>query len=125
MRPVVALLRVPQSEVSKYGIVEAKQAGERLYELTGMVEKPAPEKAPSDFAIIGRYVLTPEIFDLHQRRASRAPAAKSSSPMRCSRWRSGARLYGYEFEGTRYDLGDRVGYITAQIGLRLETSGGR
>ena len=69
--PVVALLKVPHSEVSKYGIVEVKQAGDRLYELTGMVEKPPPEKAPSDFAIIGRYVLTPEIFDLIKDRQAR------------------------------------------------------
>ena len=62
--PVVALLKVARSEMSKYGIVDAKAAGDRLYELHGMVEKPPPEKAPSDFAIMGRYVLTPDIFDL-------------------------------------------------------------
>ena len=53
-----------RSEISKYGIVDAKAAGNRTYELRGMVEKPAPEKAPSEFAIMGRYVLTPDIFEL-------------------------------------------------------------
>src|SRR5271156_1735072 len=62
--PVVSLLRVARSELSKYGIVDAVAAGERTYELRGMVEKPAPEKAPSEFAIMGRYVLTPDIFEL-------------------------------------------------------------
>ena len=62
--PVVALLKVARSEISKYGIVDAKAAGERTYELRGMVEKPPPEKAPSEFAIMGRYVLTPDIFEL-------------------------------------------------------------
>ena len=60
--PVVALLKVERSEISKYGIVDAIAAGNRTYELRGMVEKPAPENAPSDFAIMGRYVLTPDIF---------------------------------------------------------------
>jgi UTP--glucose-1-phosphate uridylyltransferase len=117
--PVVALLKVPHSEVSKYGIVEAKQAGERLYELSGMVEKPAPEKAPSDFAIIGRYVLTPEIFDLIK---DSKPGAGGEIQLTDALLALAKRrkIYGYEFEGTRYDLGDRVGYITAQIGFGLK-----
>jgi UTP--glucose-1-phosphate uridylyltransferase len=116
--PVVALLRVARSEISKYGIVEAKPAGERLFELTGMIEKPAPDKAPSDLAIMGRYVLTPEIFDLL---AQGKPGAGgeiqlTDALMALSRRR---KLYGYEFEGVRYDLGDRLGFITAQVGFGL------
>jgi UTP--glucose-1-phosphate uridylyltransferase len=116
--PVVALLKVARGEISKYGIVAAKPAGERLFELTGMVEKPAPEKAPSDLAIMGRYVLTPEIFDLL---AEGKPGAGgeiqlTDALMALSRRR---KLYGYEFEGVRYDLGDRIGFITAQVGFGL------
>ena len=117
--PVVALLRVPPSEVSKYGIVEAKQAGNRLYELTGMIEKPAPEKAPSEFAIIGRYVLTPEIFELI--RGSKPGAGGeiqlTDALLALAKQR---KIYGYEFEGTRYDLGDRAGFIMAQVGFGLK-----
>ena len=117
--PVVALLRVPHSEVSKYGIVVAKPSGERLYELTGMIEKPAPDKAPSDFAIMGRYVLTPEIFDYLE---DGKPGAGGEIQLTDGLLELAKRrkLYGYEFEGTRYDLGDRVGYITAQIGFGLK-----
>jgi UTP--glucose-1-phosphate uridylyltransferase len=117
--PVVALLKVPHSEVSKYGIVIAKPAGERLYELTGMVEKPAPDKAPSDFAIMGRYVLTPEIFDYlkHGKPGAGGEIQLTDGLLELAQRR---KLYGYEFEGTRYDLGDRVGYITAQIGFGLK-----
>ena len=117
--PVVALLKVPHSEVSKYGIVDAKQAGDRLYELKGMVEKPTPEKAPSDFAIIGRYVLTPEIFDLIE---DSKPGAGGEIQLTDALLALAKRrkIYGYEFEGTRYDLGDRVGFITAQIGFGLK-----
>jgi UTP--glucose-1-phosphate uridylyltransferase len=117
--PVVALLKVARSEISKYGIVDAKAAGERLFELRGMVEKPAPEKAPSDFAIMGRYVLTPEIYDLL---AEGKPGAGgeiqlTDALMALAQRR---RIFGYEFEGIRYDLGDRVGFISAQIGFGLK-----
>jgi UTP--glucose-1-phosphate uridylyltransferase len=117
--PVVALLKVPHSEVSKYGIVVAEPAGERLYHLTGMVEKPAPENAPSDFAIMGRYVLTPDIFDLLK---AGKPGAGGEIQLTDALLALAQRrkLYGYEFEGTRYDLGDRVGFITAQIGFGLK-----
>jgi len=117
--PVVALLRVAGGEIPKYGIVEAKAAGDRLFELRGMVEKPPIEKAPSDLAIMGRYVLTPEIFALL---ASARPGAGgeiqlTDGLMALARRR---KLYGFEFEGIRYDLGDRAGYITAQIGFGLK-----
>lgn len=117
--PVVALMRVAHHDVSKYGIVAAKPAGDRLYELTGMVEKPAPENAPSDFAIIGRYVLTPDIFPLlaHAKPGAGGEIQLTDALLGLAKTR---KIYGYEFEGTRYDLGDRLGYITAQIGFGLK-----
>jgi UTP--glucose-1-phosphate uridylyltransferase len=117
--PTVALLRVPRSEIPKYGIVSVRAAGEKLYELTGMVEKPAIEKAPSDFAILGRYILTPDIFELL---ANGKPGVGGEIQLTdgllalCQR----RKLYGYEFAGTRYDLGDRLGFLTAQIGFGLK-----
>jgi len=117
--PVVALLRVARSELSKYGIVDAVAAGKRTYELRGMVEKPPPEKAPSEFAIMGRYVLTPDIFDLL---AEGKPGAGGEIQLTDALMALTARrkIYGYEFEGVRYDLGDRVGFISAQIGFGLK-----
>jgi UTP--glucose-1-phosphate uridylyltransferase len=117
--PVVALLRVEHSEVSKYGIVAVKPVDDRLYELTGMVEKPPVESAPSDFAIMGRYVLPPEIFELiaHSKPGAGGEIQITDALLALTMRR---KLYGYEFEGTRYDLGDRVGYITAQIGYGLK-----
>ena len=118
--PVVALLRVARSEIPKYGIVDAKPTDRaRLFELRGMVEKPALEKAPSDLAIMGRYVLTPDIFDLL---AEGKPGAGgeiqlTDALMALAKAR---KVYGYEFEGTRYDLGDRVGFIAAQVGFGLK-----
>ena len=117
--PVVALLKVARSELSKYGIVDPKAVAERTYELRGMVEKPAPEKAPSEFAIMGRYVLTPDIFDLLA--AGRPGAGGEIQLTDALMALTGRRkIYGYEFEGVRYDLGDRVGFISAQIGFGLK-----
>jgi UTP--glucose-1-phosphate uridylyltransferase len=117
--PVVALTRVPQSELSKYGIVEVKTVEPRLHQLVGMVEKPAAEQAPSDLAIMGRYVLTPDIFPLL---AEGRPGAGGEIQLTDGLLALSTRrkLYGYEFEGMRYDLGDRVGFITAQIGFGLK-----
>lgn len=117
--PVVALMRVAHADISKYGIVEASTAGERLYRLHGMVEKPKPADAPSDFAIMGRYVLTPDIFGLL---AEGKPGAGGEIQLTdallalCRR----RALYGYEVAGTRYDLGDRFGFLAAQVGFGLK-----
>jgi UTP--glucose-1-phosphate uridylyltransferase len=117
--PVVALVRVPRSEIPKYGIVEVTTVRPRLHQLIGMVEKPPIEKAPSDLAIMGRYVLTPDIFPLL---AECKPGAGGEIQLTDGLLALSARrkLYGYEFEGVRYDLGDRVGFLTAQIGFGLK-----
>ena len=117
--PVVALMRVARADLSKYGIVDASPAGPRLYRLTGMVEKPEPHNAPSDFAIVGRYVLTPEIFAIlaDGQPGTGGEIQLTDGLLALSRRRA---MYGYEFAGTRYDLGDRLGLITAQIGFGLK-----
>lgn len=117
--PALALLRVEPSEVSKYGIVAATRIAERTYSLTGMVEKPQPDKAPSALAIMGRYVLTSDIFDLLEagERGFGGEIQLTDALLRLGRQR---KLYGYEFEGKRYDLGDRVGFIMAQVGFGLK-----
>jgi UTP--glucose-1-phosphate uridylyltransferase len=117
--PVVALLKVARTEISKYGIVDASAVGERTYQLHGMIEKPPPEKAPSDFAIMGRYVLPPEIFELL---AEAKPGAGGEIQLTDALMALTQRrkVYGYEFEGIRYDLGERVGFISAQVGFGLK-----
>jgi UTP--glucose-1-phosphate uridylyltransferase len=117
--PSVALMRVAESEISKYGIVEVRPVRPRLYELHGMVEKPPIEQAPSDFAIVGRYVLTPDIFELlaRGRPGAGGEIQLTDGLLALTKQR---KMFGYEFDGTRYDLGDRVGYLTAQIGFGLK-----
>jgi UTP--glucose-1-phosphate uridylyltransferase len=117
--PVIALMRVATSEIPKYGIVDVKPIHPRLYELRGMVEKPPVAEAPSDFAIVGRYVLTPDIFDLlAQGRPGAGGEIQLTDGMLALNKKR--KMFGYEFEGIRYDLGDRIGYLTAQIGFGLK-----
>src|SRR6266853_1425904 len=108
--PVVALLRVAKSDVSKYGIVEGRQVEPRLMQLTGMIEKPEPSKAPSEFAIMGRYILPPEIFEIleHAKPGAGGEIQLTDGLLALAKRRP---LYGYEFSGTRYDLGDRLGFL--------------
>jgi UTP--glucose-1-phosphate uridylyltransferase len=117
--PVVSLMRVAREDIPKYGIVEARQIEGRIFQLTGMVEKPPAEKAPSDLAIIGRHVLVPEIFDILERTRPGAGGEiqLTDAMLALSRQRP---LYGYEFEGVRYDVGDRAGFIMAQLGYGLK-----
>ena len=117
--PAVALMRVARSEIPKYGIVDVRPAGPRLYELRGMVEKPTIEKAPSDFAIVGRYVLTPDIFDLlaHGKPGVGGEIQLTDGLVALNRKH---KMFGYEFEGTRYDLGDLAGFVTAQLAFGLK-----
>ena len=116
--PVVALMRVARAEVSKYGIVEGTPAGPRLMRLTGMVEKPPAETAPSEMAIIGRYLLPPEIFNIleHAKPGHGGEIQLTDALLELGRRRN---LYGYEFEGVRHDMGDRMGFLTAQIAYGL------
>jgi UTP--glucose-1-phosphate uridylyltransferase len=117
--PSVALMRVPASEIPKYGIVDVRRARSRLYELRGMIEKPSIQEAPSDFAIVGRYVLTPDIFDLLARVRPGAGGEIQLTDGLLALSKT-CKMFGYEFEGTRYDLGDRLSYLTAQIGFGLK-----
>jgi UTP--glucose-1-phosphate uridylyltransferase len=117
--PAVALTRVASSEIPKYGIVDVNRIRPRLYELRGMIEKPSIEKAPSNLAIVGRYVLTPDIFEFLARGKPGAGGEiqLTDGLLALNQKR---RMLGYEFEGIRYDIGDRIGYLTAQIGFGLK-----
>jgi UTP--glucose-1-phosphate uridylyltransferase len=117
--PAVALLEVPRTEVSKYGIVEGDQAGEQIYRITGMVEKPSPEHAPSQLAIMGRYVLTPDIFGLLERAQ---PGVGGEIQLTDALLTLAQRraLYGFKLSCARYDLGDRAGFVLAQVAYALK-----
>jgi UTP--glucose-1-phosphate uridylyltransferase len=116
---VIVLGRVDEEGTKKYGIIKPKQISERVFEVEDMVEKPGPDKAFSDLGILGRYVFTPEIFDAikktppdHRGEVQITDAIKLLLQTR--------PVYGYLFEGKRYDAGDKLGFIEATIGLSLK-----
>lgn len=121
---VVALMEVPPENISAYGVVDAEPvayngARDRLYRICNMVEKPKASEAPSNLAIIGRYVLTPEIFSSIE---SVQPGSGGEIQLT-----DGLRhllrnrpIYGYKFEGTRYDAGDKLGFLKATVEFALK-----
>lgn len=112
---IVAVQRVPLSETYNYGIVEGEKNGrDKTYKITRMVEKPAPGTTDSDMAIIGRYILMPEIFDLLEKTTPGhgGEIQLTDALLALSNLRS---MYAYEFDGTRFDAGDKLGYLKAII----------
>jgi UTP--glucose-1-phosphate uridylyltransferase len=117
--PVIALMRVTQEQTKAYGVVAARSVGERLHQVTDMVEKPGPAAAPSNLAIMGRYILPPEIFPIL---AETKPGAGGEIQLTDGmRTLAGRRaFYGYEFRGERYDAGDRLGFVQATVAFALK-----
>ena len=113
---VIAIQKVPKSETHLYGIIRGKKVRERIYSVEGMIEKPKQGTAPSNLAIIGRYVLPPEIFD---RLEKVQPDGKGEIQLTNGLRELGKEMpvFGYEFIGDRYDAGDKLGYLEANIAL--------
>jgi UTP--glucose-1-phosphate uridylyltransferase len=123
--PVIALQEVPKAETRQYGIVAGKRASDRIVEISDMVEKPPPDEAPSNLAIIGRYLLPPEIFDiLDETRSDVGGEIQLTSALKTLLGRR--PIDGYLFEGRRYDAGDKLGFLkaTVEFALQREDLGG-
>lgn len=116
--PVIALESVPEAEVSKYGIIDGVLEGD-VYRIKDLVEKPKAEDAPSNLAIIGRYILTPDVFRiLEKQKAGAGGEIQLTDALRqLLKKRS---IYGYPISGTRYDAGDKVGFLKATVDLALK-----
>jgi UTP--glucose-1-phosphate uridylyltransferase len=119
---VLAVKKVPNEEVSRYGIVDPDPSGgdgDRILKVRGVVEKPAPDRAPSNVAIIGRYILTPAIFDILQTQDVGAGGEIQLTDAIFRLMRDEA-VYGYQFQGKRYDTGEKLGYLKTIIDFALE-----
>ena len=115
---VVAVERVPKDQISRYGVIRPKPVGGNVYEILDLVEKPAAHEAPSDLAIIGRYVLTPDLFPiLAETRPDSRGEIQVTDGLRALRRRR--PLYAVEFEGKRYDTGDKLGFLKATVEFAL------
>ncbi|BBE41384.1 UTP--glucose-1-phosphate uridylyltransferase (plasmid) [Streptococcus dysgalactiae] len=111
----IAVMKVPHEDVSSYGVIAPQgKAVKGLYSVDTFVEKPQPEDAPSDLAIIGRYLLTPEIFDILERQALEQ-VTKCNSLMLSDTLNKTQRVFAREFKGNRYDVGDKFGFMKTSI----------
>jgi UTP--glucose-1-phosphate uridylyltransferase len=118
---VVAVMEVPAEETSRYGVIggERVEGGDgRLWRMDRVVEKPEPGSAPSNLAIIGRYVLTPKIFDKLEQTA-RGAGGEIQLTDAIQALMEEQAIYGYEFEGSRYDAGTTMGWLKASVELAL------
>jgi UTP--glucose-1-phosphate uridylyltransferase len=116
---VIALREVPDEMVPNLGIVEAERVGERTYDVRGLVEKPALEDAPSNLAIIGRYVLTPQIFEaLSVTQSGAGGEIQITDAM--AKLLEAQSIYGYEFPGVHFDVGTPLGLLKASVHTALQ-----
>jgi UTP--glucose-1-phosphate uridylyltransferase len=116
---VIAVKQVPGNEISRYGVIDSKKKANRIYQVMDLVEKPQPEEAPSDLAIMGRYILMPEIFNILEDTApGRNGEIQLTDGLKNLVRRS--PIYAYEFEGERYDAGTPFGWLQATIALALK-----
>ncbi len=118
--PVIALQEVPWDEVNRYGII-AGEREDRVFRISDLVEKPKPDRAPSNLAIIGRYILTPDIFQVLE---SQEPGAGGEIQLTDAlrELLKKRPIYGYLIKGARYDAGDKLGFIKATIDFALRNS---
>jgi len=116
---VLAVQRVPQEDVSSYGIVDTQPIGPGLSEIKKMVEKPKPEQAPSNLAVVGRYILTPRIFKLLER-TQRGAGGEIQLTDAISAMLHEQTVLAYEFEGVRHDCGSKLGYLRANVEFGLK-----
>ena len=116
---VLGVEEVPKTETDKYGIVKAELFGERLSRVNAIVEKPDPKDAPSNLAVVGRYILTPRIFDLLET-TSRGAGGEIQLTDAIARLLEEEQVVAYQFEGTRYDCGSKLGYLMATVEYALK-----
>lgn len=115
---VVATMEVPRAETARYGVIDGDGAAGVLVPVRGLVEKPAPEAAPSNLAVIGRYILMPEIFE-HLSRHERGAGGEIQLTDAMAKMIGHYPFHGLRFEGQRFDCGDKLGYLEANVAFGL------
>ena len=116
---ILGVQKVAKEDTNKYGIIDAKFIEDRVYKVKDLVEKPDSDKAPSNIAILGRYIITPEIFDI----LSDLPPGKGDEIQLTDALKELSKkeaMYAYDFEGRRYDVGDKLGFLEATVDFALK-----
>jgi UTP--glucose-1-phosphate uridylyltransferase len=117
--PVLGVQPVEPSETGSYGIVKVDSIGERLNKITAIVEKPKPSEAPSNLGVVGRYILTSEIFD-HLERVTPGSGGEIQLTDGIASLMKERQILAYEYQGTRYDCGSKLGYLKATVAYALK-----
>jgi len=116
---IVGVQHVPYKETSKYGIVSCNSVTERVFKVDDLVEKPAIEKAPSDIAILGRYIFTPGIFEcIENTKPGSGGEIQLTDAMKALIGKED--MYAYDFIGRRYDVGNKMGFLEATVEFALK-----
>ncbi len=112
--PVVAIQRVAGAAIKDYGVIKNRRIDDQVHQIVDLVEKPEPSQAPSDLAVIGRYILTPAIFRyLETTKPGRGGEIQLTDALK--RMAQDYPIFGYLFEGTRYDAGNKLGFLQATV----------
>lgn len=116
---VVGVEQVPKSKIHRYGVIKGKRVKDDIYKVEDLVEKPSPEEAPSDLAIIGRYVFQPDVFGFLERIGpGKGGEYQLTDAMRLLCHKKG--LYGLKFKGRRFDIGSKADWVRATVALSME-----
>ena len=116
---ILAIQKVPKSQTQHYGIIDGKRIEDGIYLVKDLVEKPSPHEAPSNLAIIGRYILTPEIFSsLENTKPGKGGEIQLTDGLRLLMNKQ--PIYAYEFHGKRHDAGDKLGFLKATVEFGLK-----
>ncbi|MBK7707965.1 MAG: UTP--glucose-1-phosphate uridylyltransferase GalU [Acidobacteria bacterium] len=118
--PVIATMQVPGEAISRFGVIDAEEVAPNIFKINDMVEKPKFEDAPSDLAIIGRYILTPDVFDAIERTEKGAGGEIQITDAMRLMLREGKPFYAVKLEGTRHDAGDKLGFLIATVQFALK-----
>ena len=116
---IIAVQNVPREETGSYGIVTADKVSPGIHKLLGIVEKPKPEDAPSTLGVVGRYILSPRIFH-YLENLRRGAGGEIQLTDAIGRLLREENVFGYEFQGTRYDCGSKLGYLKATVNYALK-----
>lgn len=115
---LVAVMDVPRDQTDRYGVIQPGKQSGKVTEVTGLVEKPKPDQAPSTLAVVGRYILSPEIFPLLEKQGAGAGGEIQLTDA-MAKLIGREPFYGYRFDGERYDCGDKAGFLDANLAFAL------
>lgn len=118
--PVIATMQVEGAAISRFGVIDAEEVSENVFKIKDMVEKPNFEDAPSDLAIIGRYILTPDVFDAIERTEKGAGGEIQITDAMRLMIKEGKPFYAVRLDGTRHDAGDKLGFLIATVEFALK-----